>query len=175
MAITFTNARTFSAANSAAIFNSLQTASLFWWFRYELSGSQQASQIGCEILGRQYESGLFVILGADASAGYVDLTVGIQNSTSTVASYTAKLGVGVAYPMLMVFAQGQQTLYLPGQSFSMGTLAAPTLSGNWNLQIGGTPPGSPCVYTLGDVNFWAGYACTVADYSAIVAGSDPST
>jgi hypothetical protein len=174
MAITFTNAGALTTAPNTAILDNQQTASLFFWFRYEAAGSTLSSQIGqTQVLGRAWDAD--AKLAGGSATGQVGLVFHWVNASKTLIESWQQLAVGVAYPCLMVYTQGQQTLYLPGQTISMGTITGSLVSENVPFLIGSSPPGSPCVYTLSDVNIWNGYACTQADYNALVIGASPTT
>lgn len=178
MAITFTNTRTFATVNTTAILNNQQTTSMFFWFRYEPGGSNQVSQISySRIVGRLAPNGPYVLFDGfnQAANGFVSVYFSYRTQTGAYCDARVPLAIGVAYPILMVFSQGQQTLYLPGQTISTGTNTGALPDGNWGFGVGGYPPGSPCVFTVGDVNVWNGYAATAADYSTLVQGGNPTS
>jgi len=164
--------------NNTAILDNQLTASMFWWFRYEPSGSNLMNVInGTWTVGRNDGYGPFAALWATQQppAGYVgiDCNFGIQGGGYSCS--WLNYAIGVAWPIMMVFSQGHQTLYLPGQTISMGANTGPLVTGNYPFGIGGTPIGNPCVFTIGDVNVWNGYAATAADYNTLVLGGNPTT
>lgn len=175
MAITFSGQSPLATPATNDILGGQESASLFFWFRYESSGSTSNDQInGAGIVYGSYLSLFYTLLRSGSNSGDIDITFGFPVSGGSNVAQSSTFTSGVSYPILVVYTQGQQTIYRPGQTITMGSATGSIAPSNNSLVIGPYPPGNQCIFTVGDVNVWNGYAATKDDYFSLSQGGDPT-
>lgn len=169
MAITFT--KTYQFRTAATILGGQQAASLFFWFRYEQGSSTDTAVVG-QILavGGQYDADYYALIQG-STPGSINLNC---NFFTPGWNQSVNLTIGVPQPVMLTYAQGKQTLYVPNQTYDYYNATGPT-NASQPFTIGDNNASGTCVYTLGNINAWGGYTCTQADYNALAAGDDPTT
>lgn len=168
MSITITDGKTYTTSNNTVIWNNQAQASVSFFFRYELNGSTSNSVVnGNYIVGRASGFSFVFILRGGSGAGNIGVDCGTQtvNNNSDGGVILHQLSAGSGYHIALTFdtVSNGQTIWINGLSNVFWSCSVNTQDVNAGFQIGGTPPGSPCVFTVSDVATWNGYVLTGTD------------
>ena len=105
--------------------------------------------------------------------GTIGLGFVCNNAAGDSGRISKYLSTGTNYHVALTYDQGSQYIWINGIPTWVASLSGATPNYNFPFWIGGTPPGSPCIYSMGDMAAWNGYVLTRADVAALRDGASP--
>lgn len=161
MSITITGTRSFTTPVNSLIAANQATFSVAFKMRFEANGIPSQSNGNYFVARNAGRSFAFIMMGGTSTT--VSIKIQCTNASGSTVSTTVSVPIGAVTTFALVYTSGQQLVYTNAIPATIGSLTGNSQGTSVNFQIGGTPSGPNCIYTVEDVAVWNGYALTASD------------